>query len=153
MSDNGYTTGIGLRTTNIPDTEGLGIALDTFASDGLGLLSNRGTIDLSSLGGDPSKGFQLPDFKTIFEGMSALSGLAEAFTAYKNYGLANKKFNYEKQAYNTNLANQTQMINNDYINRAKIGLALSGADTSNDAALTESAKRLVKDQLLPTKLL
>ena len=93
------------------------------------------------------------DLENISKSISALSGLANAFTAFKNYGLANKQFNFEKQAYNTNLANQTQMINNDYINRAKIGLALSGMSTANDTNLTQAAKGLVGSQLLPTRTL
>ena len=100
-----------------------------------------------------NKGFNLGDLENISKSISALSGLANAFTAFKNYGLANKQFNFEKQAYNTNLANQTQMINNDYINRAKIGLALSGMSTANDTNLTQAAKGLVGSQLLPTRTL
>ena len=116
---------------------------------------NYGTSSPNNASGTSigDKGFKLEDLESLFKGASALSGLANAFTAYKNYGLANKQFDFEKQAYNTNLANQTQMINNDYINRAKIGLALSGMPTTDNTKLTEAAKGLAGSNLLPTRTL
>lgn len=60
------------------------------------------------------------------QGLQALSGLANAYMGYKNYGLAKDQFNFEKALANANYVNAAKAYNTDLTNAANVGLALGG---------------------------
>lgn len=96
----------------------------------------------------PKSGLANLDFGNISKGLSALTGLANAYTSYKNYGLSKDIYKTEKKALATNLANQAKTINNDYMNSAKVGLAMSNlSDEEKAKVLADTEKKFVKGTL------
>ena len=70
-------------------------------------------------------------------GLQALSGLANAYTGYKNYQLAKQQFGFEKAAMNRNIANQAKIINNAYDNAAQVAAGMVGAkDNAGNYGMT-----------------
>ena len=63
-------------------------------------------------------------------GIQGLSGLANAYMGYKNYGLAKDQFNFQKGLANRNLANQAKVINNAYDNAAQVAAGMIGGRDS-----------------------
>lgn len=63
--------------------------------------------------------------------IGALSGLAGAYTGLQNYKLAKDKFGFEKGMALTNLANQGNLINEQRMNAANVGLGLAGSTLSD----------------------
>ena len=75
----------------------------------------------------------------IAGGLEALSGLANAYMGYKNYGLAKDQFNYQKGLANRNLANQAKVINNAYDNAAQVAAGMiGGRDSSGNYGMTST---------------
>ena len=66
------------------------------------------------------------------QAVNALSGLADAYTGLKSLGLAKKEFNFNKNLALTNLANQADLINEQRLKSAKVGLALAGNTLTPD---------------------
>ena len=65
------------------------------------------------------------------QAVNALSGLANIYTGLKSLGLAKKEFNFNKNLAFTNLANQADLINEQRLKSAKVGLALAGNTMSS----------------------
>ena len=75
----------------------------------------------------------------IAGGLQALSGLANAYMGYKNYGLAKDQFNFQKGLANRNLANQAKVINNAYDNAAQVAAGMiGGRDNSGNYGMTSA---------------
>lgn len=64
---------------------------------------------------------------TVFSGLNALTGLANAFMGYKAYGLAKDQFRFQKGLANRQLANQAKMINNAYDTSAQVAAGMIGS--------------------------
>ena len=64
---------------------------------------------------------------TVFSGLNALTGLANAFMGYKAYGLAKDQFRFQKGLANRQLANQAKMINNAYDTAAQVAAGMRGS--------------------------
>lgn len=62
----------------------------------------------------------------------ALSGLASAYTGYKNYQLAQDQFDSEQKYAGANLYNQGTLINNQIKNAAEVGQSLAGNTMTAD---------------------
>lgn len=77
------------------------------------------------------------NLKLGFQGLQALSGLANAYTGFKNFQLAQDAFNYQKAYANRNLANQAKIINNTYDNAAQVAAGmLGGKDAQGNYGFT-----------------
>jgi hypothetical protein len=77
---------------------------------------------------------------TVFSGLNALSGLANAYLGFKNYSLAKKQFGFEKAAINRNIANQAKIINNAYDNAAQVAAGMvGGRDAQGNFGYTDPA--------------
>ena len=50
-------------------------------------------------------------WNTFSNVLGGISGLANAFTGFKQFGLAKDQFNWQKDAFNTNLLNQANLVN------------------------------------------
>ena len=77
----------------------------------------------------------------------ALGGLANAYTGYKNYQLAQDQFESEKAYAGANLYNQGTLVNNQIKNAAEVGQALAGDTMTADqraAGLAGLANKYVK---------
>jgi len=70
--------------------------------------------------------------------LSALGGLANAYTGLQQLDLAKDEFGFNKALAQRNLANQADLINEQRLNAANVGLALAG-DTLTDEQ--KNAKR------------
>lgn len=57
-------------------------------------------------------------WNTFSNVLGGISGLANAFTGFKQLGLAKKQFNWQKDAFNTNLLNQANLINRELERKA-----------------------------------
>lgn len=60
------------------------------------------------------------------QAFNAASAALEAYTGLKALGLAEDKFDMEKAYAAANLANQADLVNQERMNAAKVGLALAG---------------------------
>lgn len=56
-------------------------------------------------------------WNTFSNVLGGISGLANAFTGFKQLGLAKKQFNWQKDAFNTNLVNQANLVNSQLADR------------------------------------
>lgn len=89
----------------------------------------------------------LASLGSIGTAVQGLSGLANAYLGYKNYGLAKDQFGYEKALSNANLYNQGTLVNNQLDKSAQVGNALAGGtmtDAQRQSSLTDAASRHVK---------
>ena len=59
----------------------------------------------------------------IASGVNALTGIANAYLGYKNFGLAEKQFGAEKAIANANYINSAKSYNNNLQNTYEIGAA------------------------------
>ena len=85
-------------------------------------------------------GWNTETLDTVFSGLNALSGLANAFLGYKNYKLAKDQFGFEKAAINRNIANQAKIINNTYNNAAQVAAGMiGGRDAQGNFGYTDPA--------------
>ena len=76
-----------------------------------------------------------------------IGGLANAYTGYKNYQLAQDQFESEKAYAGANLYNQGTLINNQIKNAAEVGQSLAGDTMTADqraAGLAGLASKYVK---------
>lgn len=73
------------------------------------------------------------------EGLKALSGLANAYIGYKNYGLAKDTFNFEKAAANANYINAAKDYNTQLQNASDVGLALAGSSVTPEQRAARQA--------------
>lgn len=77
---------------------------------------------------------------TVFGGVQALAGLANAYLGYKNYQLAKQQFGFQKGLANRNLANQAKIINNAYDNAAQVAAGMVGSrDSYGNYGMTNQA--------------
>lgn len=92
---------------------GAGKAMDSF-SGWAGENLNRGAL----FGGtDPTTGMQSSgSFLPLMQG---LGSLAQGYLGFQQLGLAQDQFDFQKDAYRTNLANQAQLTNNALYDREK----------------------------------
>ena len=51
--------------------------------------------------------------------LGGISGLANAFTGFKQLGLAKDQFKWQKDAFNTNLVNQANLVNSQLADRQR----------------------------------
>lgn len=86
-------------------------------------ISNTTTTPGTDSGGI---GWNLDTLGTVFQGLNALSGLANAYLGFKNYGLAKDQFGFAKAATNRTIANQAKQINNAYDNAAQVAAGMIG---------------------------
>ena len=77
--------------------------------------------------GDDAFGWNNKTLGTVFSGLNALTGLANAFMGYKAYGLAKDQFRFQKGLANRQLANQAKMINNAYDASAQVAAGMRGS--------------------------
>ena len=85
-------------------------------------------------------GWNLDTLGTAFQGLNALSGLANAYLGYKNYKLAKDQFGFAKAATNRNIANQAKIINNTYDNAAQVAAGMvGGTDSYGNYGMTDQA--------------
>lgn len=122
----------------------------TFQQKPLGsiLTESNNTLGLSVPKKNMFSGLSNLKLSDVSKGLSALTGLANAYTSYKNYGLAKDIYKTEKKALATDLANQAKTINNDYMNSAKVGLAMSNlSDEEKAKVLADTEKKFVKGTL------
>jgi len=83
-----------------------------------------------------------PSYASLgMQGLQTLSNLGSAYTAYKNLGLAEDEFDFNKGLAETNLANQASLINEDRLNSANVGLSLAGS------TLSDSQKDAVRNKI------
>lgn len=76
-----------------------------------------------------------------------IGGLANAYTGYKNYQLAQDQFESEKAYAGANLYNQGTLVNNQIKNAAEVGQSLAGDTMTADqraAGLAGLASKYVK---------
>lgn len=84
--------------------------------------------------------------------MQGLAGIGNMFNAYKQYGLAKRKFAFEKAAANRNVANQAKIINNTYDNAAQVAAGMIGGKDSEgnygyvDQGLVNAYAQKAKDK-------
>ena len=76
-----------------------------------------------------------------------IGGLANAYTGYKNYQLAQDQFDAEQKYAGANLYNQGTLVNNQIKNAAEVGQSLAGDTMTADqraAGLAGLASKYVK---------
>lgn len=67
---------------------------------------------------NPNNGLgNVSGWNTFSNVLGGISGLANAFTGFKQLGLAKKQFNWQKDAFNTNLVNQANLVNSQLADR------------------------------------
>jgi len=69
---------------------------------------------------------------TAMNGVQALTGVANAYLGYKNYGLAKEKFAAEKATTNADYIAQAMGYNTGLQNSQDVGLALGGSAMTQD---------------------
>jgi len=77
---------------------------------------------------------------TGLKGVQALSGLANAYMGYKNYGLAKDKFGFEKAAANRAIENQASEYNTGIQNAGEVGMSLAGNTMDPNARAARQAQ-------------
>lgn len=82
--------------------------------------------------------------KDVATGVNAVTGLANAFLGYKNYGLAKDTLNFNKAAANRDVANQGLAYNTELDRRAGIDARLRGdtAEIRKQVADEYAAKKM-----------
>lgn len=101
--------------------------------------TNNGLANYSSNDKGTDIGWNTETLAGIAGGLQALSGLANAYMSYKNYGLAKDQFNFQKGLANRNLANQAKVINNAYDNAAQVAAGMiGGRDSSGNYGMTST---------------
>lgn len=116
-----------------------------------GSYSSSYTPDLSKMntGGNS---FGLADgISAGLGGLQALGGLANTFLGFQNYRLAKKQFGFEKAAYNRNLSNQAQLINNQIDAAANISAQLGYNPTASSAS-NQASRQQIMDNANKTKV-
>ena len=120
------------------------------AADRLADLGVKGKIGIGNPGGINSTTGWFGKDGYLANGaqvVGALSGLAGAYTGYKNYQLAKDQFDAEQKYAAANLYNQGTLVNNQIENAAKVGQSLAGDTMTADqkaAQLTGLASKYVK---------
>ena len=128
--------------------QGAGVSDETFnsldANSIAGLHQAHNTTPIDTTGSWFGKDGYLANGAQIAD---ALSGLAGAYTGYKNYQLAQDQFDAEQKYAAANLYNQGTLVNNQIENAAKVGQSLAGDTMTADqkaAQLTGLASKYVK---------
>jgi hypothetical protein len=132
INDAGYSTG------------GLGTAGSyTYKNPTTGMTESVGLSPeamQSVQGTDVGGGLQAGDMGNYAQGLQALSGLANAYMGYKNYGLAKDMFGFEKAATNRNMANQASEYNTGIQNAGEVGMGLAGNTMDANARAARQAQ-------------
>jgi len=79
--------------------------------------------------------------------LQGLGALANAYTGYKNYQLAQDQFDYNKALGNANLYNAATQANNAMTNATNVGNALAGStmsDADKSASLAGLSSKYLK---------
>lgn len=132
-----------------------GVAMEAFKPTDLGIVTPHTNLYYNAGG---SNGSTTPTADTGWFGRDGylatgaavaggLSGLAGAYTGYKNYQLAQDQFESEKAYAGANLYNQGTLINNQIKNAAEVGQSLAGDTMTADqraAGLAAAASKYVK---------
>lgn len=124
-------TGLGVNTNsydyNSLNSYGLGGTTGTMGANTSSIagLGGAGSTDLSGLG------LNIP---TLQLGLSGISSLAGLYTGLKSLGLAQDQFDLTKQAYQTNLANQTKSYNTALSDKATARGVMEGQNSDQVAA-------------------
>lgn len=136
-SNLGLSDGTGTYGTWTDPSTGQSVNLDAAAYDAVQnpYVSDGTQLDFSGPNSSPALGLQ-----TGLQGLQALSGLANAYTGYKNYGLAKDMFGFEKAATNRNIANQAQLVNNEIQNAGEVGMGLAGNTMDANARAARQAQ-------------
>lgn len=89
---------------------------------------------------------------TGFQGLQALTGIANAINGFQQLGLAQKQYNLAKNVANANLNNSVENYYNAIKNANRIGYALQGGyakkaygANSQEAAATNAAEEATKN--------
>jgi len=85
-----------------------------------------------NVGGPPAnfeadKGFSLGDYTKLG------TGVANAYLGYQGLQLGRDQFDFAKGSFNTNLANQAQLINNQMEDRQRARLSFGGGYSKDEA--------------------
>jgi hypothetical protein len=134
-----------LQPSLTPAGGGSGYNLDAYLASGLGdqysgMSDIGGNYGLDQIpGGVPGgAGGGLMD---SLQGYGALLGgvgsIGQAYTAYKNFGLAEDQFDFTKQYTNRNLANQSAVVNSALRSQNRARRRLGGGDSQ--AAQTDGS--------------
>jgi len=116
------------------------------SEDAYNAINSGGAID-GKISKNPGMGGTM---KGIGQGVNALTGLANAYLGYQNYGLAKEKFAAEKATTNADYMAQAMGYNTGLQNSTNVGLALGGGsmtpeqvqaarDYTNSRKLSEKA--------------
>jgi hypothetical protein len=97
------------------------------SQDAMGVGSGTGLPDsLANWGAKPG-GFDWGNAMNTFNtGAQGLLGLAGAYNAYKQMGLMEDQFNFQKNLANTNLANQAAITNQKLSDKAYMAAQMTG---------------------------
>jgi hypothetical protein len=85
-------------------------------------------------------GLASPTWQGVGSTLQGLGGLASAYMAYKQYGLAKDAFNFNKGLANRNLATQGQLLNQEMYDRKARELAGSSLSPEEKARALEEVK-------------
>lgn len=100
--------------------------------------------DAGSLGTDAASPSWFTENKDAIsagaQGLQALSGLANAYMGYKNYGLAKDMFGFQKAATNANYINAAKDYNTQLQNAGEVGMGLAGNTMDANARAARQAQ-------------
>lgn len=120
-------------------------------SSGLGsiLRSNNTTVSIPTNTSNSTSGLfgNSGLFGSVGGALQGLGALANAYTGYKNYQLAQNTFDYNKALGNANLYNAATQANNAMTNATNVGNALAGStmtDAEKSASLAGLSSKYLK---------
>jgi len=106
------------------------------------LTGQFGPVPIPGSGYDPNTvGQPAPTgYQNTISGINAATGLANAYLGFKNLKLGKKQFQFTKDTFNTNLANQAKLTNAEIVNREIARLSATGRynDTPDLRAIAEA---------------
>lgn len=76
-------------------------------------------------------------WNTFSNVLGGISGLANAFTGFKQLGLAKDQFRWQKDAFNTNLVNQANLVNSQLADRQRRRVAFDSTATPVDQYMNQ----------------
>lgn len=103
--------------------------------------SNSNNLNNDNTGGG-SGGFGVGDT------LSVLEGLTNAYLGYKSLGLAEDQFDFSKDTFNSNLANQTRAYNTNLSQQQRASLGAQGNFAGDSAGLEAALKSFLDENQL-----
>ena len=157
MSGQNVISANGLAPIKVADTSGTSVNTNpavpydgiTFGKNGFGTYmgntyyqdKNGNVIQVKTPISPWAQGLQ-----TGAQAVNAVAAGLNAYTGWKGLGLAQKQFDFTKNATNRDIANKARLANNEITNANDVGLALgSGAMTADQIAASKAA---TQDKLL-----